>query len=254
MDWGSLAGLIMGISAIIAGQWLEGGQLSFLFQLPALLIVLGGTISAVLLQNGVKNLVKGFQLLKRAFLPYSDFYPQLTSTIQVWSNTARMEGFLNLEKHISTHSDPFIAKGLRMVVDGIEIQKTREILDIDINSYERDQRLAIKVWEAAGGYSPTMGILGAVLGLTNVMVNLNDPKILGEGIAIAFVSTIYGVGLANLVFLPIANKLKQHLQIEILKREMLADAFISIKEGENRNLINERMSSYWHENYEPKTD
>ena len=246
MDWGSLAGLILGLLAIIAGQWLEGGQLSFLLQTPALLIVLGGTLSAVLLQNGMKNLIKGIQLLNRAFLPYNDFYPELIASIQVWSNTARMEGFLKLEPHISTHSDPFITKGLRMVVDRVDVKKTREILDIDINSYEREQRLAIKVWEAAGGYAPTMGILGAVLGLTNIMANLNDPNLLGEGIAIAFVSTIYGVGLANLVFLPISNKLKQHLQLEILKREMLADAFICIMEGENRNLIHERMSSYWH--------
>lgn len=252
MDWGSLAGLIFGILAIAGGQWLEGGQLSFLIQFPALLIVIGGTLSAVLLQNGLQNLLNGFQLLRRAFQPYSDFYPQLTKTIHVWSNTARIEGFLNLERHISAHSDPFIAKGLRLVVDGVDIAKTREILDIDINSYEREQRLAIKVWEAAGGYAPTMGILGAVLGLTNIMANLNEPEMLGEGIAIAFVSTIYGVGLANLVFLPIANKLKQHLQIEILKREMLADAFICIKEGENRHLINERMSSYWHEENDTK--
>ena len=245
MDWGSLSGLILGLLAIAAGQWLEGGQLTFLLQVPALLIVIGGTLSAVLLQNGVRNLLKGLQLLRRAFLPYSDFYPQLRSTIQIWSNTARMEGFLKLERHIAADADPFIAKGLRLVVDGVDTRKTREILDIDINSYEREQRLAIKVWEAAGGYAPTMGILGAVLGLTNITTNLNDPGLLGEGIAIAFVSTLYGVGLANLVFLPIANKLKQHLQIEILKREMLADAFICIKEGENRNLINERMSSYW---------
>ena len=245
MDWGSLAGLILGLLAIIAGQWLEGGQLSFLLQTPALLIVLGGTLSAVLLQNGMTNLIKGIQLLNRAFLPYSDFYPELIATIQVWSKTARMEGFLKLEHHMSAHSDPFITKGLRMVIDRVDVNKTREILDIDISSYERDQRQAIKVWEAAGGYAPTMGILGAVLGLTNIMANLNDPTLLGEGIAIAFVSTIYGVGLANLVFLPIANKLKQHLQIEILKREMLADAFICIMQGENRNLIHERMSSYW---------
>ena len=248
MDWGSLAGLILGLLAIIAGQWLEGGQLAFLLQTPALLIVLGGTLSAVLLQNGMKNLIKGIQLLNRAFLPYHDFYPELMASIQIWSNTARMEGFLKLEPHISKHSDPFITKGLRLVVDRIDVRKTREILDIDINSYEREQRLAIKVWEAAGGYAPTMGILGAVLGLTNIMANLNDPNMLGEGIAIAFVSTLYGVGLANLLFLPIANKLKQHLQIEILKREMLADAFICIMEGENRNLIHERLSSYWQEN------
>jgi chemotaxis protein MotA len=247
MDWGSLAGLVLGLIAIILGQWIEGGQISSLIQPAAFVIVLGGTLSAVLLQNGLTNMVRGIRMLRRAFIPHRDFYPELTETINTWSATARMEGFLNLDRHIDTQPDPFITKGLSMVVDGVELQKIRDILDIDINSYERDQRLAIKVWEAAGGYSPTMGILGAVLGLIHIMENLTDPNLLGKGVAVAFVATIYGVSFANLVFLPIANKLKQHLQIEILKREMLADAFLSIKQGEHPLLIEQRMSSYWHQ-------
>ena len=156
---------------------------------------------------------------------------------------------MKLDGHINNYPDPFIAKGLRLIVDGVEDQKIRDILDIDITSYEREQRHAIKVWDAAGGYAPTIGILGAVLGLIHVMENLSDPLMLGKGIAVAFVSTLYGVGLANLVFIPIANKLKGHLQIEILKREMLADAFLCIKQGEHSNLIQERMSSYWHQGH-----
>jgi chemotaxis protein MotA len=221
MDWGSLAGLVLGLAAIILGQWVEGGQIGSLIQPAPLVIVLGGTLGAVLLQNGLVNLVRGVRLLRSAFVPQADFYPALITTIHAWSTTARMEGFLKLDNHINAHPDPFIAKGLRLVVDGIEPQKTRDILDIDISSYEREQRLAIKVWDAAGGYAPTIGILGAVL----------------------------GVGLANLVFLPIANKLKRHLQLEILKREMLADAFLCIKEGDHPNLIQERMSSYWHRDH-----
>lgn len=247
MDWGSLAGLILGLIAIILGQWIEGGQLASLIQPAAIIVVLGGTLCAVLLQNGLPNMVRGIRMLRRAFVPHTDFYPELTATIHAWSTTARMEGFLKLDRHINAHPDPFIAKGLQLVMDGIELQKIRDILDIDINSYERDQRMAIKVWEAAGGYAPTMGILGAVLGLIHIMENLTDPELLGKGVAVAFVATIYGVGLANLVFLPIANKLKQHLQIEILKREMLADAFLCIKQGEHPMLIKERMSSYWHQ-------
>lgn len=247
MDWGSLTGLILGLSAIIIGQWLDGGQLASLIQPAALVVVLIGTLSAVLLQNGLQNLIVGIKLLRRAFVPQNRFYPELIATIQTWQKTARVEGFLKLDRHINDHPDPFISKGLRLVVDGIEPDKIREILDIDINSYERDQRLAIKIWDAAGGYAPTMGILGAVLGLIHIMENLSDPELLGKGVAIAFVSTIYGVGLANLVFLPIANKLKQHLEIELLKREMLADAFLCIRHGENQILIKERMSSYWHQ-------
>jgi chemotaxis protein MotA len=245
MDWGSLAGLLLALAAIVLGQWIEGGQLGSLFQPAALVIVVGGTLGSVLLQNGLPSLVRGLRMLALAFTPASAFYPALLETIQTWSMTARMEGFLQLERFIDAHPDPFIAKGLRLVVDGVEHEAMQEILDIDISSYERDQRHAIKVWEAAGGYAPTIGILGAVLGLIRVMENLADPAQLGSGIAVAFVATIYGVGLANLICLPIANKIKQHVQHEILKREMLAQAFLSIGRGESLYLIRERLSSHW---------
>lgn len=246
MDWGSLAGLALGVLALFLGQSLEGGSIQSIVEPASIIIVVGGTFSAVLLQNGIHNLVLAFRMLNRAFKPYDDFFHELTTTIHTWNSTARIEGFLKLDNLISDQPDPFIAKGLRLVVDGVEINKMREILDIDINSYEREQSHSIKIWEAAGGYAPTMGILGAVLGLTNVMENITSPHLLGQGIATAFVSTIYGVGLANLIFLPIANKLKQHLQQDILKREMLADAFCCIRSGEHPKLIEERMSSYWH--------
>lgn len=246
MDWGSLVGLILGLTAIILGQWLEGGRLDTLFQPAALMIVLGGTLGAVLLQNGRINLLRGFKMLRHAFIPHTSFYPALIETIQTWSNTARLEGFIQLERFLGTESDPFITTGLRQVIEGVNPQKIRNLLDIHIASYERDQRLAIKVWDAAGGYAPTIGILGAVLGLIHVMENLNNPSQLGSGIAVAFIATIYGVGLANLIFLPIANKLKQHLQIEIIKREMLADAMICIAQGEHPQLIKDRMRCHWH--------
>ena len=252
MDWGSLAGLAFGLLAIVLGQTLEGGSIASILQPSSLIVVLGGTFSAVLLQNGIPNLLAGIRMLNRAFKPYDDFYEELKRSIHSWNSTARVEGFLKLDNLISDFPDPFIAKGLRMVVDGVDVQKMREILDIDINSFEREQHFAIKIWEAAGGYAPTMGILGAVLGLTNVMENISSPDLLGQGIATAFVSTIYGVGFANLIFLPIANKLKQHLQLELLKREMLADAFISIRDAEHPKLIEERMSSYW--NHVEKND
>ena len=245
MDWGSLAGLLLALFALVLGQWVEGGQLGSLFQPAALIVVFGGTLGSVLLQSGLEGLLRGLRMVNLAFTPSRAFYPALLDTILSWSMTARMEGFLHLERFIDAHPDPFIAKGLRMVVDGVAPGTILEILNIEISSYERDQRQAIKVWESAGGYAPTIGMLGAVLGLIRVMQNLADPTLLGSGIAVAFVATIYGVGLANLVCLPIANKIKQHVQIEILKREMLAEAFTSIGRGENLLLIRERMSSHW---------
>jgi chemotaxis protein MotA len=245
MDWGSLVGLFIALAAILLGQWVEGGQLGSLFQPAALVIVLGGTVGSVLLQSGWANLLRGMRMLKLAFTQTTAFYPALLETIQTWNLTARMGGFLKLERYIAAAPDPFIAKGLRLVVDGVDPCAMREILELDIASYERDQRQAIKIWDAAGGYAPTIGILGAVLGLIRIMENLAEPSLLGSGIAVAFVSTIYGVGLANLICLPVSNKLKQHVQQEILKREMLTEALIGISRGDKFYLIRERLSSYW---------
>ncbi len=245
MDWSSVAGLLLGLAAIVLGQWLEGGQLGSLLQPAALLIVIGGTLGSVMLQNGVPNLLRAGRMLRLAFSRENYFYPALMQTILTWSATARMEGFLQLERYIDDEPEPFVAKGLRMVVDGVNAVAMREIFNIDISRFEHEQRQAIKVWESAGGYAPTIGILGAVLGLIRVMENLADPVLLGSGIAVAFVSTIYGVGLANLICQPVANRIKLHVQQEVVKREMLAEALLSISRGESMQLITERIGSHW---------
>jgi len=245
MDWGSLAGLVLALAAIAGGQWVEGGKLAALVQPAAMVIVLGGTLGAVLLQNGMGTLWRGLRLAGKAFAPQPPFYEALIASIQGWSKTARADGFLQLERYLTDQRDPFIAKGIRMLVDNIDAETLRSILETDIDSYERWERQSIRVWEAAGGYAPTIGILGAGLGLMRVMDNLGEPALLGSGIAVAFVATVYGVGLANLVCLPIANKLKKQLALELLKRTMLADALVSIARGENSGVIQERMNSHW---------
>ena len=245
MDWGSLAGLVLALAAIAGGQWVEGGKLAALLQPAAALIVLGGTLGAVLLQNGMGTLWRGLRLAGKAFSPQPPFYEALIASIQGWSKTARADGFLQLERYLTDQRDPFIAKGIRMLVDNVDADTLRSVLETDIDSYERWERQSIRVWEAAGGYAPTIGIMGAVLGLMHVMDNLGEPALLGSGIAVAFVATVYGVGLANLVCLPIANKLKKQLALELLKRTMLADALVSIARGENSGVIQERMNSHW---------
>lgn len=245
MDWGSLAGLVLALAAIAGGQWVEGGRLGALMQPAALVIVVGGTLGAVLLQNGMGTLWRGLRLAGKAFSPQPPFYEALIASIQGWSKTARADGFLQLERYLTDQRDPFITKGMRMLVDNVDAETLRSILETDIDSYERWERQSIRVWEAAGGYAPTIGILGAVLGLMRVMDNLGEPALLGSGIAVAFVATVYGVGLANLVCLPIANKLKKQLALELLKRTMLADALVSIARGENSAVIQERMNSHW---------
>jgi chemotaxis protein MotA len=242
MDWGSVAGLGLALAGILIGQVWEGGQIGSLLQPAAFLIVVMGTFGAVLLQSGIPNFIRAMKMAKRVFFPLSDNYAAIGHEIGTWSATARREGLLSLERYLERVRDPFVEKGLRLVIDGIDPFKLREILDIEISAYETQQRLAVKVWESAGGYAPTIGILGAVLGLIHVMENLTDPSRLGSGIAVAFVATIYGVGLANLVFLPIGNKLKMIVNQDVTKRERLADALIGIAAGENPRLISERST------------
>lgn len=244
MDWGSLIGLVLAIGGLLVGQMLEGGKLGSLVQPAAFVIVIVGTCGAVILQSGFVNFRRGVALAGQVFVPRGDNYPALMRDVAAWSVIARREGLLSLEQVINNISDPFIAHGLRLIVDGVDPVKLREVLDMEIAAYETQQRLAIKIWEAAGGYAPTIGILGAVIGLIHVMENLSDPSRLGGGIAVAFVATIYGVGFANLVFLPISSKLKALVQRNVFKREMLADAFAGIAAGDNPRLIEERMSIY----------
>jgi chemotaxis protein MotA len=244
VDWASLAGLALALAAILFGQFIEGGHLDSLVQPAALVIVVFGTVGAVLLQSGLATFLRGASMARWIVAPPILDDDSLTHDITIWSASARREGLLSLEKYLDSVKDPFTAKGLGLIVDGIDPYKIREILERDITSYERRERQAAKIWDAAGGYAPTIGILGAVLGLIHVMENLSDPSRLGSGIAVAFVATIYGVGLANLVFLPVANKLKTVIGDEVCRREMLTDLFCGIASGDNPRVLEERMAAY----------
>jgi len=244
MDWGSVAGLALALGAILLGQGMDGGKIAWLVQPAAFAIVVGATTGAVLLQSGRGCFVRGVRMVRWVFSPPLENHRVQLREISAWSGAARREGLLSLERYMLAAHDRFTAKGLRLIVDGVDPEQLREILEIDISSYESEQRQAIKVWEAAGGYAPTIGILGAVLGLIQVMENLSDPARLGSGIAVAFVSTVYGVGLANLVFLPIGNKLKTLLNRELDSRQMLTDVFAGIAAGDKPRVIEERLASY----------
>jgi chemotaxis protein MotA len=244
MDWGSLAGIVLAIIGILLGQAIEGGHIGSLIQPAALVIVFFGTVGAVLLQTKPKSFIQGLVMLRLIFWPPIDDRQALARRANAWSLIVRKDGILRLENNIHRESDPFVKKGLQLMVDGTPPEKIREICAIDMHFYELQQRSAAKIWEAAGGYAPTIGILGAVLGLIHVMENLSDPALLGSGIAVAFVATIYGVGLANIVFLPIANKLKVHIQHELMRRELLLNAWVSIAKGDHPKLVEERLLSY----------
>jgi chemotaxis protein MotA len=244
MDKISVLGLLLGMVAIIGGQVLEGGHVASLSQPTALLIVLGGTLGAVMLQSPYATFMRGIRMARWIWFPPVVDYLQLITQVTSWSHVSRREGLLALENVISQLSDNFIRKGLQLLVDGAEPERLREVLEVEINTYEGELKLSARIWEAAGGYSPTIGILGAVLGLIHVMENLSDPSKLGAGIAVAFVATIYGVGLANLVFLPMANKLKAHINRLIVQREMIVDGLVGIANGDNPRIIESRLQGY----------
>jgi chemotaxis protein MotA len=244
MDWASLGGIALALIGILIGESIDGGRISSLLQPSAFVIVTFGTFGAVLLQSRPVNLRNGISKLQYVFREPEDQRTTLALEISQWSLVVRKEGVLKLEKHMNEASDPFVKKILRLVIDGAPPQTIKEVGANDIYQYELNERNAIKIWDSAGGYSPTIGILAAVMGLIHVMENLSDPTMLGSGIAIAFVSTIDGVGLAHLFFIPVANKLKTLLQLEVSKYEMLVESLASIAYGEHTKVIEDRLSGY----------
>lgn len=245
MDKISVVGLLFGFLAIVLGQVLEGGHVGSLIQPTAFLIVIGGTLGAVMLQSPLPTFLLGARMARWVFFPPRVVPAQLIGQVVQWSMVARKEGLLALEAQMSTLRDPFVRRGLQLLVDGAEPEGLRDVLQVDIGSYETQMKLAAKVWESAGGYAPTVGILGAVMGLIHVMENLSDPAKLGSGIAVAFVATIYGVGSANLVFLPIAKKLLANIQQLVAVREMYVDGLVGIANGDNPRIIESRLQGYF---------
>ena len=244
MDKISVLGLVVGLTAILGGQVLEGGHIASLVQPTALLIVLGGTMGAVMLQSPYATFARGIRMALWVWRPPTVDYRQSIRLITGWNQLSRREGLLALENAIESLKDVFTRKGLQLLVDGADSERLREVLEVDINTYEQELRMSARIWEAAGGYSPTIGILGAVLGLIHVMENLSDPSKLGAGIAVAFVATIYGVGLANLVFLPMSSKLKVHIDRLVTQREMIVDGLIGIANGDHPHITESRLQGY----------
>ncbi len=245
MDKLTLLGLVIGVTGIMAGQMLEGGSLSIMFQGAAFLIVFGGTLGAVLVQCPAKVFAMAIRMGRWAFVPPESNGRELARQITEWSVLARKEGILALDARIANIEDPFVEKGLRLLVDGSSAEKIREVLDVDIHTWEQLRWQSARVWEAAAGYSPTIGIIGAILGLMQVMQNLSEPSKLGGGIAVAFVATIYGVAFANLLFLPVANKLKSIIMRQSEMREMVVDGLAGIANGDNPRLIEIKLQSYF---------
>jgi chemotaxis protein MotA len=244
MDKLSLFGLLVAVTGILGGQLLEGGSVDVLVQMAAFLIVFGGTMGAVMLQHPLNVFVTGIKMAGWVFFTPTIDTQKLSYQITAWGGVARRDGILALEAQLKNIEDPFVRKGLQMLVDGNSAEKIREVMDIDLQTYETVRWQAARVWESAAGYSPTIGILGAVLGLVHVMQSLAEPAKLGAGIAVAFIATIYGVGSANLVFLPIAGKLKILIARQVNMREMLIDGLCMVANAENPRFIENKLRGY----------
>ena len=244
MDVLSLLGIILAFVAIVGGNLLEGGHVGALINGPAALIVLGGTLAAALLQSPLSSFKRALQIFGWIlFPPRVDLAGGIDRVVN-WSLTARKEGLLGLEGVADAEPDPYARKGLQLLVDGAEPEAIRSILEVDFLTQESRDIQAAKVFESMGGYAPTIGIIGAVMGLIHVMGNLADPSQLGNGIAVAFVATIYGVASANLILLPVANKLKAQVMRQSRYREMLLEGLLSIAEGENPRSIELKLQGF----------
>jgi chemotaxis protein MotA len=209
-----------------------------------MVIVLGGSIGAVLLQTPLRVFLRTMRMLGMVFIPPKHGLDESIVKLVEWSKIARKEGLLGLEKAVELEPDLFVRKGMQLLVDGNEPDEIRHTLEVELDSRERFDLQASKVLDAMGGYSPTIGIIGAVMGLIHVMQNLSDPSKLGSGIATAFVATIYGVGLANLFLLPMANKLKAYVLQESHYRELVIEGLVAISEGENPRQIETRLQGF----------
>jgi chemotaxis protein MotA len=244
MDVLSFIGVILAFVAILGGNYLEGGHAGALLNGPAALIVIGGTLGAAFLQAPMHVFKRALAIISWIFFPPRVDLAGGISRVVSWSMTARKEGLLGLEALADVEVDPYARKGLQLLVDGAEPEAIRSILEVDLYTQESRDIQAAKVFESMGGYAPTIGIIGAVMGLIHVMGNLADPSMLGSGIAVAFVATIYGVGLANLLLLPIGSKLKAIAQRQSRYREMLLEGILSIAEGENPRSIELKLQGF----------
>jgi chemotaxis protein MotA len=244
MDKASIGGVLLAFAGIVAGLMIEGGNLSQILQPAAALIVFGGTLGAVLLQFPLTTVVAAFRSMAHVFAAPRKQNDQLIQLLVSFANKARRNGVVSLDADLRTIPDPFLKRSLMLAVDGTEPGDLRKIMRVSLDStIEREDQLPM-VFESAGGFSPTIGILGAVLGLIQVMQHLDNMQAVGRGIAVAFVATIYGVGIANLFFLPFAGKMRIRIRDGQQRREMMLEGVISILEGMNPRMLEVKLAGF----------
>jgi chemotaxis protein MotA len=244
MDKASIGGVLLAIAGIVAGLLMEGGNLGQILQPTAALIVFGGTMGAVLLQFPLTTVAAAFRRMAHVFAAPRKHDQELIKLLVAFANKARRNGVVSLDADLQTIQDPFLKQTVMLAVDGTEPSDLRKIMTVSLDSTTESEERLPAVFESAGGFSPTIGILGAVLGLIQVMQHLDNIQEVGRGIAVAFVATIYGVGIANLFFLPMAGKMRLRVRDEYLRREMMLEGVISILEGMNPRMLEVKLTGF----------
>jgi len=244
MDKGSIGGVFLAVAGIVAGLLIEGGNLGQILQPTAALIVFGGTMGAVLLQFPLPTVVAAFKSMAHVFSAPVQQNDKLVLLLVSFANKARRNGVVSLDSDMQSIDDPFLKQALMLAVDGTEPNELRNIMRVSLDSITENEERLPMVFESAGGFSPTIGILGAVLGLIQVMQHLDNITEVGRGIAVAFVATIYGVGIANLFFLPFAGKMRIRLRENHQRREMMLEGVVSILEGMNPRMLEVKLGGF----------
>lgn len=244
MDIATLIGLIAGAVAIIGGFLWEGGQITGLFQMTAALIVFGGTFAAIMVSYPIERIRTIPAALRMAFGKSTKENSEWIEDIVGMSLLARREGVLALEQKVMEHPNDFLRNGIQMVVDGTDQPVIQQIMELEIDAKEQKYDNYAKIFESAGAYAPTMGIIGTVMGLVQVLGSLTDPTELGPSIAVAFIATLYGVASANLIFLPIASKIRAKSEEETTAMDMLLEGVLSVQNGENALLVRKKLEAY----------
>lgn len=246
-DFATLGGLALAAVGILGGLLIEGGKLTDIAQVTALMIVLGGTLGAVMVTTPLKTLLRAAKCLGNVFMEHAEEPEEVIEEILGYATKARKHSIMSLESDLENVADPFLRKALTLSIDGTDLQELRQMMELDIAVQQKHGEATAKVYESAGGYAPTIGIIGAVLGLIQVMKHLENIEEVGRGIAVAFVATVYGVASANLFFLPAANKIKARFHHTIEMRELMLEGVCSIVEGLNPKIIRVKLDAFLEE-------
>jgi len=246
-DIATLGGLLLAAGGILGGLLIEGGKLTDIAQITALMIVLGGTVGAVMVTTPLKTLLRAVKCLGSVFFEHAQSPEHVIEEVLGYATKARKNSIMSLESDLPNIADPFLRKALTLSVDGTDLQELRSMMELDIAMQHKHGEAMAKVYEAAGGYAPTIGIIGAVLGLIQVMKHLENIEEVGRGIAVAFVATVYGVASANLFFLPAANKIKARFHHTLELRELMLEGVCAIVEGLNPKIIRVKLDAFLEE-------